>query len=105
MAVDDAYTDTDWHHIAQVRYGNTMTLYIGGVAQTTTANVTGITCANSPNKVAIGRRGESNSLYWNGWLDEFRFSKGIARWTANFTPPTMAYSVSGVRRMMLLGAG
>jgi hypothetical protein len=25
------------------------------------------------------------------FLDEFRVSKGIARWTANFTPPTAAY--------------
>jgi len=27
----------------------------------------------------------------NGALDEYRVSKGIARWTANFTPPTSAY--------------
>lgn len=27
----------------------------------------------------------------NGWMDELRISKGIARWTANFTPPTAAY--------------
>lgn len=25
------------------------------------------------------------------WLDEIRVSKGIARWTANFTPPSKAY--------------
>jgi hypothetical protein len=29
--------------------------------------------------------------YINGWMDEIRISKGIARWTANFTPPTRAY--------------
>ena len=28
----------------------------------------------------------------NGYLDEFRLSKGIARWTANFTPPNRPYS-------------
>ena len=28
---------------------------------------------------------------FNGWLDETRISKGIARWTENFTPPTSAY--------------
>jgi hypothetical protein len=32
---------------------------------------------------------------FNGWLDEFRISKGIARWTSNFTPPTAPYD-SGV---------
>jgi len=29
--------------------------------------------------------------YLNGWMDELRISKGIARWTANFTPPTVEY--------------
>lgn len=27
----------------------------------------------------------------DGWLDELRVSKGIARWTSNFTPPTHEY--------------
>jgi hypothetical protein len=26
-----------------------------------------------------------------GYMDEVRISKGIARWTSNFTPPTGAY--------------
>jgi len=37
--------------------------------------------------------------FWNGWIDEVRISKGIARWTNSspagtkaFTPPTRAYS-------------
>jgi len=27
----------------------------------------------------------------NGKIDELRISKGIARWTSNFTPPTSPY--------------
>jgi hypothetical protein len=27
----------------------------------------------------------------NGWMDEIRVSKGIARWTTNFTPSTSPY--------------
>ena len=42
--------------------------------------------------LVIGRYGDYNDFYMNGWIDEFRFSKGIARWTANFTPPTSAYA-------------
>ena len=30
---------------------------------------------------------------FNGWIDELRVSKGIARWTSNFTPPTAPYDV------------
>ena len=29
-----------------------------------------------------------------GWVDEIRFSKGIARWTSGFTPSTSAYSLT-----------
>lgn len=42
----------------------------------------------------------------NGWIDEFRLSKGIARWTENFTAPTVAYTnpsqgyVGGYGRMV-----
>lgn len=28
-----------------------------------------------------------------GQIDEFRISKGIARWTAPFTPPTAPYTI------------
>ena len=41
---------------------------------------------------------DDNLASWNGWIDELRVSKGIARWTADFTPPTAAY---GVRRIIV----
>src|SRR5258706_9534158 len=88
-----AITDTIWHHYAFVRNGNTITLYIDGVSKGT-VSVTGLTVNNSANKLAIGRPGEYAGQYMNGWIDEFRFSKGIARWTSNFTPPGSAYSAT-----------
>jgi len=30
-------------------------------------------------------------VYLNGWIDEFRVSKGVARWTSNFSPPTSTH--------------
>jgi hypothetical protein len=33
--------------------------------------------------------------FFAGWMDELRISKGIARWTANFTPPTEPYAPVG----------
>ena len=83
--------DTNWHHIAVVRYGNTLTIYCDGVAGATVGDVTGLTAYNSSSQFAIGREGESPNDPLNGWIDEFRFSKGIARWTSNFTPPTSPY--------------
>jgi len=45
--------------------------------------------ANLTSVFRVGSNGANR--YFNGWIDEFRFSKGIRRWTANFTPPTIEY--------------
>jgi hypothetical protein len=81
---------TSFHHIALVRYGNTATLYLDGTS-VGTANLTGVTIKNVTGNFTIGRYGDYNDLFFNGWIDEFRYSKGIARWTGNFTPQSSAY--------------
>ena len=43
-----------------------------------------------------------NHLGHEGWLDEYRISKGVARWAANFTPPARPYSASA--RVWLIGS-
>ena len=84
------YAANTWLHFAIVRDGNTIRLFVNGIADGT-VDVTGITANNSGSKLAIGRFGEYVGLYYAGWIDEFRFSKGIARWTGNFDIPTEAY--------------
>jgi len=50
---------------------------------------------DSANKFGIATIGEYGasvgSLLYPGYIDEFRLSVGIARWTSNFTPSTIAY--------------
>lgn len=82
--------DTNWHHVAMVRNGNTIKLYIDGTNDGS-VDVTGVTVNNSAAKFAVGRHGEYNTNLFNGWIDEFRFTKGLARWTTNFIPPTAPY--------------
>ena len=101
LSTGSILTTNGWVHVAMVRYGNTVTLYINGTADGT-LDVTGLTCNNSAYKAAIGRPGEYTTLNFNGWIDEFRFSKGIARWTANFTPPTEAYGLVGGNQVILI---
>lgn len=90
-----AIADTNYHHIAIVRDTNTLRLFIDGTADGT-VDLTGTTIRDSAYKFTIGRMGEfvgvDYGAYFNGWIDEFRFSKGIARWTSNFTPPSAEYS-------------
>jgi YD repeat-containing protein len=85
---------TNWHHIVIERNGNTPLIFIDGVSQTVTEHTT-ISGKTLPDYSAQLHIGWSNDAaypyYFNGWLDEYRISKGIARWTSNFMPPTDQY--------------
>lgn len=77
-----------WRHLAVARSGSNLYMFIDGTSRTLTVNTAIIT--NSIDNNGEERILETDTIY--GYLlDEFRFSKGIARWTANFTPPTAAY--------------
>jgi hypothetical protein len=84
-------TDSNWNHYAMVRDSATMYLFINGIERGKNENLSGVTINNSPNRMAIGRLGEYDGSYFKAYIDEFRFSNGIARWTNNFTPPTAPY--------------
>ena len=49
----------------------------------------------------VGQYGTS-AWYLNGWIDEFRVSKGIAQWTSGFTPSTRPYAAAA--RTWLVGS-
>jgi hypothetical protein len=77
-----------WHHCAVVRSGTTVKIFTDG---TQTASGT-ITTSYNQGILVIGVDGNLIDFPYVGWLDEFRISKGIARWTSNFTPPTEEYT-------------
>lgn len=82
-----------WTHVAVTRSGGTVTLWKDGVAGTTTYSVSGST-VNSSAELCVGRTSSGDGLYFNGYIDDFRITKGVARYTANFTPPTAAFPTS-----------
>ena len=79
-----------WYHAALVRSGTSVKFFSNGIqlgaTGTSSHNITGTTAVN------IGRD-TTGVQYFNGWIDELRISKGIARWTTNFTPPGAEYEV------------
>lgn len=78
-----------WYHFAGVRFGDILKVFINGVQEGGDVVFTGT--VPHAGSLAVGRRGDINSNYFTGQVDEFRLSIGAARWTANFTPPTQAY--------------
>lgn len=85
-----------WYHYAFVRNGNTLTVYIDGVAQGTTT-ISGSVAAGS-GQFSVGAAGNyttyggSFGTMWMGYVDDFRYTIGAARYTANFTPPTTQFA-------------
>jgi hypothetical protein len=82
--------NTGWHHVAAVRTGNVLKLFVDGVQEGGDSAFTG-SVQNSAETFTVGARSAGGGSMWNGWIDEFRISVGVARWTANFTPPASAY--------------
>lgn len=92
--------NNEWHHIALIRYNNVTKIYLDGVAQTQT--YTDNNNYNSCN-FRIGANLTGTEL-WKGKIDEFRVSKGIARWTSNFTPPAAEYSVESLDQQITVSS-
>lgn len=90
-AATDVIADVTWTHVALVRNGNSLQFYINGTASGSASDVTGQTFNSGGVGLTIGASRQVGSLGYTGYLDEIRISKGIARWTSNFTPPTEEY--------------
>ena len=80
--------DGYWHHIAVTRDGATMNLFVDGQLQSQFSS----TATFSAGTVVVG--GSSYNSYAGGWLlgqvDDLRVTKGVARYTSDFTPPARA---------------
>lgn len=83
-----------WYHVALVKNGTTGYLHFIDGTQSGLTTTDTSTIPDFSGNVWIGRHTDSigTSFDLDGWMDEFRISKGIARWTANFTPPTSPYT-------------
>ena len=83
-----------WYHLAVTRSGNDLKFFIDGTQIGTTQSLSGVTIFNSTDVILIGGEatGSPNSLpgTMNGYIDDMRITKGLARYTANFTPPASA---------------
>ena len=75
-----------WHHAAFCRSGSTVYGFLDGVQQFATAQTAPM--VDGGKKLNIGARYNGASFPLNGYIDDLRITKGLARYTADFTPPT-----------------
>ncbi len=77
-----------WYHVAFVRSGNNFYGFIDGT-QISASQSSSMTIDDTGANYFIGTlSGGSEQL--NAYIDDMRITKGVARYTANFTPPTKA---------------
>jgi hypothetical protein len=78
-----------WNHLAVTRYNGTTRTFLNGVLRGSSADTGDY---SNTGKMLVGKSGGSSATF-NGYLQDLRFTKGIARYTSNFTPPTTAFPV------------
>ena len=82
-----------WYHVAYVRESGTLKIYFNGTADSNTQSYS-------------GQLGKTGTLYFGDqhaggggapqyYIDDLRVTKGLARYTSNFTAPTTAHLTSG----------
>jgi hypothetical protein len=83
-----------WYYITATRSSGTMYLFVNGVSGTVTSGNGSLSGYNlSQNGLTVG--GISTPVYLNGYIQDLRITKGVARYTATFTSPTQPLPTSG----------
>ena len=86
--IGGTFSTNAWHHVAAVRSGSTFTLYLDGAAAGS-ATYAGALFSSTTDPVSIG--GYQHGLYTlNGFVDDVRITKGVARYLSAFSPPAAA---------------
>jgi Concanavalin A-like lectin/glucanases superfamily len=81
-----------WYHVAVVRNGTAtgnVKIYLDGTVDATSGGAIN----DNFNQTSIGYVGADRvgASPMNGYIDDLRITKGVARYTATFTPPTAAF--------------
>lgn len=82
-----------WYHVAVTRSGGVFRLFVDGVLESTNSSYIGIPIETSTTNICCIGGAYDLSEYedFAGYIDEFRITKGVARYTENFTPPTAPF--------------
>ena len=81
-------TANTWTHLAVAKQGTSFRFFVNGVLSDTATDTTDYSVAPTLSYIA-SRFSASDQL--NGYIDDLRITKGVARYTGNFTPPASPF--------------
>ena len=85
LTSSQSLTGSQWNHVALVRNNGTLAIYVNGVSGGTASFSTSISAG-----IGYVAAQSTGSYPLTGYIDDLRITKGVARYTANFTAPTAA---------------
>jgi hypothetical protein len=102
-----ALSVSTWYHVALSRSGTSTRLFINGTQSGSTYTDSNVYLNAAPTvstsgRPWIGRYSLSQAGTLNGYIDDLRITKGYARYTSNFTPPTALAPVT-LQRVLSYG--
>ena len=90
VGVSQTITTNSWTHVAITRNGSDVKLFINGQQDSATGNISG-SLNNSTDTIKVGVDNTTDVAYFLGYIDTLRITKGLARYTTSFTPPTAPF--------------
>ncbi|WP_029073582.1 LamG-like jellyroll fold domain-containing protein [Kaistia adipata] len=91
LATSSSLALNTWYHLALTRAGAVNRLFLNGALQQSYSLATSWTDGGLTLGALSSARTTNATNKLNGWLDEFRVTQGVARYTASFTVPTEAF--------------
>jgi hypothetical protein len=89
------FSNNTWVHVALVRSGTSLTIYQNGInIGTGTESTAFISDTMVIGTVSAAGGGAGGPYNLNGYIQDFRVTNGIARYTTTFTPPTSPVSTT-----------
>ena len=87
LITTSSVNDGQWHHYAATRSGSSVRVFVDGILENTATTISSV--SSTARILQIGNDEDGN--YLNGYIDDLRITKGVARYTSNFTPPTQPF--------------
>ena len=84
-----------WYHVSLCRSSGTLRAYVDGIQVFNVANAVNYLPPGSTNGIYIGAIAFGSGFDFDGYISNIRITKGVARYTANFTPPTQPFFPGG----------